>query len=215
MGIKKIILLLIILPVIMAGCLDSGNQEQEEESDAGGGGGGSGGNQRSEVMSTPQGASTPAGAITPGIMPTEGMIETPLETETAGQIETETTGQTGTPTETASPGMQNEPVQGLTESLNEQGANSGQSQEISPNPYLVRLKDYDLIPPSLEINTGDTVVWRNYQESTVLYLVSKEGLFEGQRIPYGRTFLYTFSQPGTYNFYVEGYPRMEMTITVK
>lgn len=215
MGIKKIIILLIILPVITAGCLNSGNQQEEEESDMGSGGGGSGGNQRSQEMNTPEGASSPSGTITPGITPTEGMSETPLETETASQIETEAAGQTGIPTETASPGTQGEPETGLTESLNEQGTGAEQSQEISPNPYLVRLKSYDLIPSSLEINTGETVVWRNYQESTVLYLASEEGLFEAQRIPYGRTFVYTFNQPGTYSFYVEGYPRMQMTITVK
>jgi plastocyanin len=81
--------------------------------------------------------------------------------------------------------------------------------------HIVRLKDYLMIPPGLKINTGDTVVWRNYKESSMLTLTSKEHLFEDQRLAYGNTLEYTFDEPGSYNFSVKGYPKMRMTITVK
>jgi plastocyanin len=206
-GIKKLILLLVILPLIIAGCLGSNNQEEQEKtSDGGSGGGGSAGEQRA--------ADTPEEVSTTKITSTEGASLTPLETGMQSPADTEIagTGQTGTPGEVISPGIQEEARINSTEAANQEG--SGQ-QGAPSNPYLVRLKDFNAIPSSLEIDTGDTVAWRNFQESTVLFLSSKEGLFEAQRLGYGQTFVYTFTQSGKYNFSVEGYPRMQTTITVK
>ena len=72
-----------------------------------------------------------------------------------------------------------------------------------------------LIPSRLEVNTGDKVVWRNYQESSVFTLTSREHLFEDEKLAYGNILEYTFKEPGSYNFSVKGYQKMEMTITVK
>jgi len=40
-------------------------------------------------------------------------------------------------------------------------------------------------------------------------------LFEDRRLVYGSTMKYTFNEPGNYNFSVQGYPKMQTTITVK
>ena len=205
MGIRKIILLLVILPLITAGCLGSNDQEEQEQtSDGGSGGGGSAGNQRA--------TDTPEEVATAGIISTEGGTSmTPAET---GMESSRGTGQTETPGETISPEIQEEAQINSTEAMNQEGTGGGQ-QGAPSNPYLVRLKDFNAMPSSLEIKKGDTVAWRNFQESTVLFLTSKEGLFEAQRLGYGQTFVYTFTQFGKYNFGVEGYPRMQTTITVK
>ena len=153
MGIRKIILLLVILPLITAGCLGSNDQEEQEQtSDGGSGGGGSAGNQRA--------TDTPEEVATAGIISTEGGTSmTPAET---GMESSRGTGQTGTPGEVVSPGIQEGARINSTEAANQEG--SGQQGSPS-NPYLVRLKDFNSIPSSLEINTGDTVAWRNFQES--------------------------------------------------
>jgi plastocyanin len=208
-GIKKIILILVILPLITAGCLGSNNQEEQEKTSEGGSGGGSStGDQKA--------TDTPDEVSTAGITSTEGANLTPAETgmESPAGTEIEGTGQTGTPSEVGSPEIQEDAQINSTGAANQEGTGTGQQGSPS-NPYLVRLKDFNAIPSSLEIKTGDSVAWRNFQESTVLFLTSKEGLFEDQRLGYGQTFVYTFTQPGKYSFSVEGYPRMEMTITVK
>lgn len=209
MGIKKIILLLVVLQLLAAGCLGSDNQEEQEKtSDGGSGGGGSAGEQRA--------GNTPEEVSTAGIISTEGASLTPVETgmENPEGTEITGTGQTGTPGEVGSPGIQEGAQINSTGTTNQEGNKAGQ-QGAPSNPYLVRLKDFNAIPSSLEIKQGDTVAWRNFQESTVLFLSSKEGLFKDQRLGYGQTFVYTFTQPGKYSFSVEGYPRMQMTITVK
>ena len=140
-------------------------------------------------------------------------VETVAQEELETQTETETQEELGTPQETAIPGAGEEAEAGQTE----EGRQAGdiQSGGAVPTTHPVRLKDYLMIPPRLEIYTGETVIWRNYQESSVLFLTSREYLFEDQRLVYGDTFEYTFDEPGSYNFSVKGYPKMQMTITVK
>lgn len=220
---NKIVLLLIILSVVMSGCLSSEDDENEEEDQESGGS--SGGSQRPRQMTTPVGMQeemwTAEERETEGEtwiseemgIPEEAIAQEELETP----IETETQGELGTSQETAISGTGEEAEAGQTEAWTEEGGQAGAVQPggTVPTTHSVRLKDYLMIPPRLEINTGETVIWRNYQESGVLFLTSREYLFEDQRLVYGDTFEYTFDEPGSYNFSVKGYPKMHMTITVK
>lgn len=203
MEIKKFVLLFIVLSVLMSGCLDSGEDQEQEEDDSGysGGSGGSSG-ERFEEEQTPEETLTPGEMETPVEMETFVETGTPQETETAEEMLTPG----------AAGGTEEEQTENLTEG--EEDVVIEQSTEDEPGTYLVRLKDYLFIPSELEINTGDLVVWRNY-EDTLFTLTSEEGLFEDQRLGYGNTFNYTFSETGSYNFSVGGYPNMQMTITVK
>ncbi|MDR7666350.1 hypothetical protein RG963_11270 [Methanosarcina sp. Z-7115] len=81
--------------------------------------------------------------------------------------------------------------------------------------HLVRLKNDVLVPSRLRVNTGDTVVWRNYQASRAFTLTGSKHLFEDERLAYGNILEYAFKESGSYTFSVKGYPKMEMTITVK
>lgn len=216
MVIKEIILLLAVLSIIVSGCLSS-EENNEQDEDSGDNSGGSGGSQdtwTTQEMETTEGETETAEEIwTPEETSDNAVSSEPEESGTPSgenpveQQEASDETSSGTPTE--SEWAQTEPE------VNESGNAAVESDETGSSPYLVRLKDYLLIPSTLEINTGDIVVWRNYEESTVFVLTSKEGLFENQKIAYGRTFEYTFSEPGTYSFSVEGFPQMQMTITVK
>ncbi|HET8687128.1 MAG TPA: hypothetical protein VFM18_10775, partial [Methanosarcina sp.] len=187
---KKIIFLFIVLSIVISGCLGSEDKKEEHKS-----GGSSGGSQRPREVKTPVGM--------------HGEIGTPTETETQEELGTlEKTVTSGTPAE---PEMERTEVR----TKKEERAGAVQPDGAIPTSHLVRLKDYLMIPPRLKINTGDTVVWRNYQESSTLTLTSREHLFEDQRLAYGNTTKYTFDKPGSYNFNVKGYPKMQMTITVK
>ena len=211
--IKKLILLLVVLAVLVFGFLNwGGDQGQEEDglrdSGSSGGSGGSGGTQIPEEVQTPEEAIT------------SEEMETPLETEPfedAGMPqETETAGEGVTPLETLTPGMGDEIEEEQTENVtDEEEAGTVQPVGTEPETYLVRLRNYLFIPSELEVNTGDIVVWRNFEESSVFTLSSEEGLFEDQRLGYGNTLNYTFSETGSYNFNVRGYSNMQMTITVK
>lgn len=187
---KKIIFLFIVLSIVISGCLSSENKKEEHKS-----GGSSGGAHRSREVKTPVGM--------------HGETETPIGTETQKEL--------GTPEETVTSGTPDKPQTEQTEVGTIKGERAGavQPEGTAATSHLVRLKDYLMIPSTLKINTGDTVVWKNYQESGMLTLTSREHLFEDQRLAYGNTTKYTFDEPGSYNFSVKGYPKMQMTITVK
>ncbi len=86
---------------------------------------------------------------------------------------------------------------------------------VDPQTYSIRLEYYQARPSTLEINRGDTVVWRNSQDpKRLLEIVSEDGLWENTNLVYGRTFIYTFNESGTYNFSVIGQPRMSGSIVV-
>lgn len=62
-----------------------------------------------------------------------------------------------------------------------------------------------LEPTSMEIEAGESVTWRNLQRpKKPMVVVSKENLWEPQTIYYGKAFSYTFDDPGTYTFVLEG-----------
>ena len=208
---KKIILLLIALSVIISGCLNSEEEKNgKEDREAGGSLGGS---QRQREVKTPIGMQeetwTTDNQETQEEAVTQEELGTPAEMET--QIELDT------PEEKETSEMLNEPEMEQTEAWTGERGQAGAKQpgETVPTSHLVRLKNYLMTPSSLKINIGDTVVWRNYQESTVLTLTSKEHLFKDQRLAYGNTLEHTFNESGSYNFSVKGYPKMQTTITVK
>jgi plastocyanin len=213
---KKIILLLIalsvILSVIISGCLSSEDEKDNGKKDREASGS-SGGSQRQREVRTPVGMQeetwTTEKTETSEEVVTQEELGTPAEMET--QIELDT------PEEKETSEMPNEPQMEQTEAWTGERGQAGakQSGETVPTSHLVRLKNYLMIPSSLKTNIGDTVVWRNYQESTVLTLTSKEHLFEDQKLAYGNTLEYTFNESGSYNFSVKGYPKMQTTITVK
>lgn len=203
---KKIILLLIALSVIISGCLSSEDEKDNGKKDREASGS-SGGSQRQREVRTPVGMQEET--WTPEKTETQEEMETPEETGTQVYLDT--------PEDAEISGMTNEPEMEQTEAWTGERGQAGAIQpgETVPTSHLVRLKNYLMIPSSLKINIGDTVVWRNYQESSVLTLTSKERLFEDQRLVYGNTLEYTFNESGSYNFSVKGYPKMQTTITVK
>lgn len=209
---KKIILLLIALSVIISGCLSSEDEKDNGKKDREASGS-SGGSQRQREVRTPVGMQEET--WTPEKTETEGEMWTPEKTETPEETGTQV--DLNAPEEAEISGMTNEPEMEQTEAWTGERGQAGANQPVEtiPTSYLVRLKNYLMIPSSLKINIGDTVVWRNYQESSVLTITSKEHLFEDQRLAYGNTLEYTFNESGSYNFSVKGYPKMQTTITVK
>lgn len=186
---KTIILLLIVLSIIMSGCLNSEDRKDQEQVS----GGSSGGTQKQEVR-------------TPEKTGIKGEMGTPAETETQAEL--------GTLEEMATLGIRD--GVGQTETgIEEEKVGTVQPTGTAPASHLVRLKNDVLIPSRLKVSTGDTVVWRNYQESSAFTLTGSEHLFEDERLAYGNILEYTFKESGSYTFSVKGYPKMKMTITVK
>lgn len=91
---------------------------------------------------------------------------------------------------------------------------------IEPQTYMIRLgrlDRYTAIPNYIEINRGDTILWRNeMKERKLLFeVISEDNLWEEERIAPGMQFNYTFTEQGTYNFTVPPWNAMNHTVIVK
>ncbi|MBW6470016.1 MAG: hypothetical protein K0A90_02205 [Methanosarcinaceae archaeon] len=84
---------------------------------------------------------------------------------------------------------------------------------VEPRTYTIRLEYYQARPSILEINRGDTVVWRNHQDRRFT-IISEDELWNDYNIVPGRSLVYTFNKSGTYNFSESGLPRMSGSIIV-
>ena len=86
-----------------------------------------------------------------------------------------------------------------------------------PQEYLIRITSYMFIPTGdKEINVGDTIKWRNFENSKrPRTLVSEDGIWEeDQYLPYMRYVSHTFNETGEYTFYLKGRDTKILTITV-
>ncbi len=86
-----------------------------------------------------------------------------------------------------------------------------------PQEYLIRITSYMFIPVGdKEINVGDTIKWRNFENSKQpRYLVSEDGIWEEEQyLPYMRYVSHTFNETGEYTFYLKGRDTKILTITV-
>ena len=66
----------------------------------------------------------------------------------------------------------------------------------------VSAMDNSFSPRSLTVSSGTTVTWRN-NGSVIHTVTSDSGLFNSGPIYPGQTFSYTFTNPGTFNYYCQ------------
>jgi len=91
------------------------------------------------------------------------------------------------------------------------------TETVESQEYLIRIVNYMFIPVGDKvINVGDTVKWRNFEDSKQpRYLVNENGIWaEEQYLPYMNSLSYTFNQPGMYTFYLKGREEYKMKIMV-
>jgi plastocyanin len=127
------------------------------------------------------------------------------ETPTPGATPASTATQTPTSTPTSTPTPEPTPEISPTTT-------------IEPKQHMIRIQNYLFIPQGgKEINQGDTVQWRNYEDSSskIRYLVSENDLWdEYEIIRYKRSFYYTFNETGLYTFHLKGRESIKCNVTV-
>ena len=86
-----------------------------------------------------------------------------------------------------------------------------------PKEILIRITSYMFIPVGdQEINVGDTIKWRNFENSKqARYLINEDGIWdEEQYLPYMRYVSHTFNETGEYTFYLKGRDSKKFNVTV-
>jgi plastocyanin len=68
-------------------------------------------------------------------------------------------------------------------------------------------------PPTLTVNVGDKVTWKNNGED-VHTVTSDDGSFDSGDVKAGASWSYTFTTPGTYTYYCAPHTWMVATVVV-
>lgn len=84
-------------------------------------------------------------------------------------------------------------------------------------PNIARISAYQILPAGgMEINVGETLTFRNFDTLKRRFvLISEDNLWEeNPSLNYMRTVNYTFTETGTYTFYVQPADAKKWTLTV-
>jgi plastocyanin len=79
---------------------------------------------------------------------------------------------------------------------------------------VVSIDNFTFSPQSLTVKSGTTVVWANADDIPHT-LASTTKLFKSQALDAGDKFSFTFSVPGTYQYFCSLHPHMVGTIVVE
>jgi plastocyanin len=78
----------------------------------------------------------------------------------------------------------------------------------------VKIDNFSFTPQTLEIAAGTTITWTNHDD-VPHNVVSTDKVFKSKTMDTDEKFSYTFTKPGTYNYYCSIHPRMTATVVVK
>ena len=85
---------------------------------------------------------------------------------------------------------------------------------IQPVTKNISIQNFSFSPATLEIKTGDTVVWKNL-DSAPHVVVENNGKFTSPTLGQGEQFSFTFTAAGTFDYHCQIHPSMTGQIIVK
>jgi plastocyanin len=81
-------------------------------------------------------------------------------------------------------------------------------------PSTVKIDNFSFGPATLTVATGTTVTWTN-NDDVPHTVVSDDKLFKSKALDTDDKFSYTFTKPGTYNYFCSVHPKMTAKVVVK
>jgi plastocyanin len=85
-------------------------------------------------------------------------------------------------------------------------------QADSHKHYVVSIKGFKFVPEKLEVNSGDTITWKN--EDIVPHIVTGEK-FKSKSLDEGDTWTYTAKQKGDFPYNCRFHPSMKGSVIVR
>lgn len=82
-------------------------------------------------------------------------------------------------------------------------------------PGEVRIQDYEFLPPTITVASGETVTWRNGDDVDHWVLADDRTTVDSGAIEAGQTFTVTLTAPGRYPYFCDIHNAMTGTIVVE
>ncbi|HZT13144.1 MAG TPA: cupredoxin family copper-binding protein [Candidatus Baltobacteraceae bacterium] len=80
--------------------------------------------------------------------------------------------------------------------------------------HVVTISDFAYKPEKLTVAVGDTVRFEN-KDDVGHTVTAKDGSFDSQNIDTGKSWTYTFSTAGTYEYFCTVHPSMKGSVTAQ
>ena len=77
-----------------------------------------------------------------------------------------------------------------------------------------KIDNFTFVPARLTVKAGTTVTWRN-EDDIPHTIASAARLFKSKALDTDDSFSFTFTEPGTYEYFCSLHPRMTATIVVE
>ncbi len=98
------------------------------------------------------------------------------------------------------------------EQNDEETQTNDESTEIGVTDVEVKIENYVFEEKTLTLKAGTTVIWENYDSAP--HTVTGDGLDSG-KMSKGDIYEYTFTEPGTYEYYCAYHPSMTAKVIVE
>ncbi len=83
-----------------------------------------------------------------------------------------------------------------------------------PSSAAVKIDNFSFGPASLIVAAGTTVTWTN-NDDVPHTVVSDDKVFKSKALDTDDKFSYTFTKPGTYNYFCSVHPKMTAKVVVQ
>lgn len=93
------------------------------------------------------------------------------------------------------------------------GALSVVNSAPSGKTHTVLIKDFQFVPERLEVETGDTVIWKN--QDIVPHTATAKKVFDSKQIDAGGSWSYTVKQERNISYICTFHPTMRAELVVK
>ncbi len=90
----------------------------------------------------------------------------------------------------------------------------GGQADTNASPETVKIDNFSFTPQTLTIHPGTKVIWVN-KDDVPHTVTSNDNKFKSRALDTDERFSYTFSAPGTYNYYCSVHPHMTGKVVVQ
>jgi len=95
-----------------------------------------------------------------------------------------------------------------------QPARAGRSAVAPSSNAAVKIDNFSFGPSDITVQTGTTVTWTN-NDDVPHVVASEDKVFKSKALDTEDRFSFTFTKPGTYNYYCAIHPKMTAKIVVQ
>jgi plastocyanin len=94
------------------------------------------------------------------------------------------------------------------------GIGSASRADAAPAEAAVKIDNFSFTPATITVPVGTTVRWTN-RDDIPHTVVADDKTFKSKALDTDEQFTYTFTKPGTYNYFCSIHPKMTAVVVVK